>query len=787
MDIQSPSALVQAALNSHYSRMNDMQKRAVFQMNGPLLILAGAGSGKTTVLINRIENMVLFGDAFDNDYSSRNFTSEEVAFLKNYKPSDAENTQKLSKLVGIGTLRPWNILAITFTNKAAGELRDRLESALGTQALDIQASTFHSLCVRILRREISALGYNSSFTIYDTDDSLRVIKAGLRSCNLDEKMFAPRACLNAISRAKDYMQTPQEMADEAKHDYRLAGISRVYDYYQTTLKDANALDFDDIILLTVRLFQQFPQILENYQNRYRYIMVDEYQDTNHTQYLLVSMLAAKHRNICVVGDDDQSIYKFRGATIENILSFEEQFTGANVIRLEQNYRSTQNILSAANKVIENNTARKGKNLWTEAGEGEKINLVRLRDELEESRFIADTITENVEQGAKYSDHAILYRMNAQSNAVERSLANHAIPYRIIGGLRFYERKEIKDMVAYMSVINNPSDSLRLQRIINEPKRGIGGTTVTAVEEIAYVQKTSMFNILVSADQYEALGRKRAPLIEFAQLMKKLQQSAEEKPLDQLLDEILDKSGYRMMLESQGFEGAGRLENIMELKSSMVNYANETEEPTLSGFLEEIALYTDLDTYDLNADSVVLMTAHSAKGLEFDNVFIVGMDEGIFPSKSSINMPEEIEEERRLAYVAITRAKRKLHITTAQRRLMFGQTMWGRPSRFMSEIPDELVNDDDRTRSASDTSGDKKPQYSHAGSTASSTSIGVGASNSKQSEKIAAGDSVQHKVFGVGKVLTARPMAGDTLLEIDFESVGIKKIMANFARLILINE
>lgn len=770
------------ALEKYFGRMNDMQKRAVFQVDGPLLILAGAGSGKTTVLINRIEYMVSFGDIWKAKELPFGADQASLDFLRNYVNGENDDHDTLVTTLQQRPIKPWNILAITFTNKAAGELRQRLEDRLGNAALDIQASTFHSLCARILRREIEALGYARNFTIYDMDDSLRVVKEAIKSIGLDDKMFVPKAMLNAISRAKDSMITPELMRQSAGNDYRVENIAKIYGQYQNVLKSANALDFDDIILLCVILFQQNPDILERYQNRYKYIMVDEYQDTNHTQYVLISLLSMAHKNLCVVGDDDQSIYKFRGATIENILSFEEQFPGAAVIRLEQNYRSTQNILSAANSVIENNTARKGKNLWTDSGDGDKVKFVRLKDEVEESRFISDTVLDNVKNGAKFSDHAVLYRMNAQSNSVERGFAQNAIPYRIVGGLRFYERKEIKDMIAYLSVINNQNDTVRLLRIINEPKRGIGNSTMAAAQEIANTLGISLFEVIATADQYMPISKKSGVLKEFAAMLLEHVALAETGNLDALLDSLLEKTGYLMMLEGQGFEGQGRIENIMELKSNLVKYMQTTDEHSLSGFLEEIALYTDLDNYDASADSVVLMTVHSAKGLEFDHVFIAGMDEGIFPGKSAMNFPEEIEEERRLAYVAITRAKKHLTITGAQKRLMFGQTMWGRPSRFINEINAKFVEQEDRTLVLQHNKG-KATVHIQKARSASSTAIGVGSAGKAQAAPpLGVGDQVEHKVFGKGSIVSAKPMAGDMLLEIQFDSAGHKKIMANFARL-----
>ncbi|MFV0401388.1 MAG: ATP-dependent helicase [Oscillospiraceae bacterium] len=778
--LENYTTLKRKALERYYGGLNDMQREAVFQMNGPVLILAGAGSGKTTVLINRVEYMVRFGNAYFSDREPASISSAELQFLSEYVENGDGNPEELASILADNPVRPWNILAITFTNKAAGELRNRLLNTLGTAAEDIQASTFHSLCVRILRREIEALGYDRSFTIYDTDDSLRVIKDGIKANRLDEKTLPPRSVLSAISKGKDFMYTPDDLLKAANGDYRAECVAKVYRYYQDTLRSANALDFDDIIVQTVRLFQQFPDVLDHYQNRYKYIMVDEYQDTNQTQYRLVSMLARKHRNLCVVGDDDQSIYKFRGATIENILSFESQFEGAKAIRLEQNYRSTQNILSAANAVIANNTARKGKNLWTSAGDGEKINHVRLRDELEEARFVADNIMTSVEKGAKWSDHAVLYRMNAQSNAVERALAQRAVPYRIVGGLRFYERKEIKDVVAYLSVINNPSDSLRLMRIVNEPKRGIGATTMATAAEIAGTVGETLFDVLSRADEYAPLSKKSTPLMEFARMMKGFIEQVEEGiPLADLLDEVLERTGYMRFLEAQGDEGIPRIENVLELKSNIITYVEDSLEPTLSGFLEEIALYTDLDNYDADTDAVVLMTIHSAKGLEFGTVFIIGLDEGVFPGRGAINYPEEIEEERRLAYVAITRAKQCLYITGAEKRMLFGQTTWGRPSRFAREIPEELTEMQDNTR----TFGVKPTPTAQPKRSAAASSIGIGGGQAAQVVcDMGQGDSVRHKVFGEGKVLSAKPMGNDVLLEIDFGDAGVKKVMANFAKL-----
>ncbi|MEM1485346.1 UvrD-helicase domain-containing protein [Oscillospiraceae bacterium PP1C4] len=767
-------------IDDFFAQMNPMQKQAVFAIDGPVLILAGAGSGKTTVIINRIANMVQFGDAYTSEFMSDRITEEDVSFLEEYAAGESWDMERAFSLIKNRTIAPWNILAITFTNKAAGELRERLSSMLGSIAGDINASTFHSACVRILRREIEQLGYNSSFTIYDMDDSVRLVKAALKDLNLDDKRFPPKGVLSAIGRAKDELKTPAEFAATVGEDYRLQVISKVYESYQKQLFAANAVDFDDIIMLTVRIFQKFPEALEHYRNRFRYVMVDEYQDTNRAQFELVRLLSSQSGNLCVVGDDDQSIYKFRGATIENILQFEDTFPGAKVIRLEENYRCTSTILDAANAVIEHNTERKGKTLWTQNDTGAKIKVHRAVDEGEEARFIGDTISENVKNGARFSDHVILYRMNAQSNMIERGLVKYGIPYRIIGGLRFYERKEIKDIVSYLSVINNQADTLRLRRIINEPKRKIGDSTVNAVSEIAAGVGMTVFEVLETADQYQSLGRKSNDLIQFAAMMRKLIGLVGACPLDELLDRLLEDSGYLRMLQAEGFEGQTRIENIEELKTSMKRYEEENEEPSLSGFLEEISLYTDIDKYDPAADNVIMMTMHSAKGLEFDNVFIAGAEEGIFPGMQSFSDPAQIEEERRLAYVSLTRAKKQLYVSTAAQRMLFGQTMRNRPSRFLGEVPSELCEMEDTTlMRRQQVQTPSQPQISRM-----DKMLGVGVMSAPSTDEciLRAGDGVSHKVFGNGMVLSVTPMGNDHLVEVAFEGVGTKKVMAKFARL-----
>ncbi|MBE6907934.1 MAG: ATP-dependent DNA helicase PcrA [Ruminococcaceae bacterium] len=768
-------------IDDFFARMNPMQKQAVFTIEGPVLILAGAGSGKTTVIINRIANMVQFGDAYTSEHVPDRLTEEDVEFLEDYADGENWDMDRAFALIRNKTVLPWNILAITFTNKAAGELRDRLRAMLGTVAEDINASTFHSACVRILRREISRLGYESSFTIYDTDDSVRLVKAALKDLNIDDKKFQPKGILSAIGRAKDELRTPAEFALTVGDDYRLQVIAKTYEIYQRQLKTANAVDFDDIIMLTVQIFRKFPEALEYYRNRFRYVMVDEYQDTNRAQFELVKLLSSSSGNLCVVGDDDQSIYKFRGATIENILQFEDTFHGAKVIRLEQNYRCTTTILDAANAVIEHNTERKGKTLWTKNDTGVKIKVHRAVDEGEEARFIGDTISENVKNGAKFSDHVILYRMNAQSNMIERGLVKFGIPYRIIGGLRFYERKEIKDIVSYLSVLNNQADTLRLRRIINEPKRKLGDSTVNAAAEIAQGVGVTLFEVLEHADEYASLGRKAGDLMEFASMMRRLIDAVGTCPLDELLDRLLEETGYLQMLRAEGFEGQTRMENIEELKTSMHRYEEENEEPSLSGFLEEISLYTDLDKYDPDTDAVVMMTMHSAKGLEFDNVFIAGIEEGIFPGMQAMYDPVQVEEERRLAYVSITRAKKRLFITTAAQRMLFGQTMRNRISRFLGEVPPELCEVDDLTlvRRQQVQTEPRKPRISET-----DKMLGVGSMPASDAGEftIRAGDMVTHKVFGTGLVLSVTPMGNDHLIEVAFDGVGTKKVMEKFARL-----
>ena len=737
--------------------MNDMQQQAVFATEGPVLILAGAGSGKTTVLVNRI-----------------------------------------SYILQSGLCNPWNILAITFTNKAAGELKERICNTVPEGGSDIWAATFHSTCARILRRYGDRLGYSSHFTVYSTDDQKRLVKDIIKQLQLDEHVFQARSVLTEISRAKDKMLEPKDLLKNEEFDFRASSIAKIYEIYQAKLKTSDAMDFDDLLCNAVKLFRQEPEILGFYQNQFKYIMVDEYQDTNKVQYQFVSMLAQKYGNICVVGDDDQSIYKFRGATIENILSFENTFKGAKVIRLEQNYRSTQNILDAANAVIANNNLRKGKTLWTQNPKGDNITVHTCDSERDEAAFVTRTIMDGVADGRKYSDFAILYRTNAQSNALEQALSRSGVPHRIIGGHRFYDREEIRDMVAYLQVINNPHDDVRLSRIINVPKRSIGAKTVSTAAEIAAGLGESIYTVIKDADAYPQLSRAAAKLKAFTQLIDGLieAEQSEEYSLAELYNLILEHTNYENYLRAEKENADVRIENIEELSSNIIKFEEDYgDEADLSNFLEEISLMTDIDNYDADADTCVMMTLHSAKGLEFPVVFITGMEDGLFPSMAAISSgPDELDEERRLAYVGITRAKRKLYLTKTKTRMLFGSTTYSKESRFVSEIPAQLVERTGESRLYG-SSGKSSPYSSSAGAGAK-VSIGVAQKQGYNPSKFKGyqppaaksgvtykvGDSVLHKLFGKGLILSAEKMGNDTLLEIAFDKAGTKKLMANFCKM-----
>lgn len=729
--------------------LNEMQQLAVETTEGPLLILAGAGSGKTTVLVNRVQHIVESGLA-----------------------------------------QPWQVLAITFTNKAAGEIRERLERAIGSEANSIWAFTFHSCCARILRRFGERLGYSSHFTIYDTDDQKRVMKHCQKSLGLTDKIIHQKSILSEISSAKDSLIDAEEYKSMSANDYRKAKIADCYELYQKELLKSDAMDFDDIIFNTVKLLEENDDVRELYQKQFKYVMVDEYQDTSHAQYILVSLLAGGYKNICVVGDDDQSIYRFRGATIENILSFEQQYKNAKVIRLEQNYRSTQNILDGANAIIANNKNRKGKSLWTSAGAGEKIILNTVNSERDESDFIVDEIMKNVAHGKKMSDHAILYRMNAQSRNLEITLTKSGIPHKIIGGNRFFDRKEIKDIVSYFAVINNPADNVRLQRIINVPKRGIGETMFANVLEIATGLGISAFEVCERSDEFQKTLRSAQKLMGFAGMIKHFQALLEEgMNLSDLLQEVLDETKYFDYLDEDPETAEDRKNNISELSSMFIKYQEEDEEFDLSSFLEDVALVSDIDSYNETDDAVVLMTLHSAKGLEFPIVFIPGMEEGIFPGNQSIYSDEDLEEERRLAYVGVTRAKEKLYLINARQRMLYGTTNRNMASRFIREIPmhvtEDITMDNNMNRSSGFTSKNNaitqnNPKKANTENAHKFGQVQAQAVDSNVDYNV--GDTVVHKAFGTGVILSKTAMGGDFLLEIAFDKAGTKKLMAKFSKI-----
>ncbi len=770
-------------IRKEFGNMNDRQFEAVTTAKGPVLVLAGAGSGKTTVLVNRIAYLVKYGDAYNSDILPF-FSDEEAQLLQQYYDGQTDSFPKF--ILSVEPVSPWNILAITFTNKAAGELKERIAAKLGEDADGIWAGTFHSVCGKILRRYAQLIGYDSHFTVYDTDDQKRLIKEIIKAQRVDDKAFPVKFILGEISSAKDKLITPEEYKAEAGMDYRRKVIAEIYKEYNHLLKEANAMDFDDMIVNTVKLLRENDDVAEYYRAKFRYVMVDEYQDTNYAQYVLVKTLAQGENNICVVGDDDQSIYRFRGATIENILNFEDEYENAKVIRLEQNYRSTSHILDAANAVISNNKGRKGKTLWTDNGEGVPIEVHTAENQVEEAKYVAECVFDDIRKGGKASSHAILYRMNAQSAALENVFARSGVAYSVIGGTRFFDRKEVKDILAYLQVINNPSDVIRLKRIINEPKRGIGDTTVNAAGEIADTLGISLFEVLCNADNYAALSRSAAKLKGFTDMMNSLIQLSEQVSIHELCEQVIEKSGYMTMLIMAGPSEQDRIENIKELSSSIVQYEMENEEPTLSGFLEEVALVSDIDSLDSSDDRVVMMTVHSAKGLEFDNVYLVGWEEGVFPGNQSIFAGQaEIEEERRLAYVAITRAKKKLHITNAYTRMLYGQTNRNVASRFLKEVPKELCNESGMMRNTQERFVIEPPVASSAFATKTSFSSAVKPTSSVLKSQYSAGMKVEHNTFGVGSILKTVPMGSDTLLEIQFERVGLKKLMAGFAKLKII--
>ena len=725
-------------------KFNDRQKEAIMSTDGPLLILAGAGSGKTTVVVNKIAYIL---------------------------------EQNLA--------RPYHILAITFTNKAANELKDRVEGILGDGADGMWIGTFHSVCMKILRRNISLLGYASDFLIYDSADQKTLIKRCLKELGMDEKTFPPKSMLAEISNAKDNLMEPDVFLAAYSGDFRKTQIGRLYKLYQKRLFEANALDFDDIIILTVKLFSLAPDVLEYYQDKFHYVFVDEYQDTNNAQYLLTSQLAGKYKNICVVGDDDQSIYKFRGANINNILDFEKEFDQAKVIKLEQNYRSTQNILNAANCVIANNVGRKGKELWTSNGNGDKILLFEADNEYEEADYIGKAIAKGVrEDGLHYSDFAILYRTNVQSRVLETTLSGFGIPYRVLAGLRFYDRKEIKDMLAYLRLVFNPNDNLSLMRVVNEPSRKIGVTTVEKVAKAAAERGVSMFAAMEISETIPELLKVTDKLKGFTKLIRGIQAETDPAQPSKIIEAVYKRSGYMdMLLAEDSVENQTRIENIQEFILSAEEYEKSSEEPTLFEFLENTALIADVDNYDAEADSVVLMTLHSAKGLEFPSVFLCGMEEGLFPSQRSMYSEEEIEEERRLCYVGITRAKKHLTLSYAMRRSMYGGSVYSKASRFLDEIPQQYVEVVASDRGPKTEIGGMKRAKSQSDLF---QEIFERKSTKVRTEPVSfdfkAGDMVVHKKFGTGMILSVTPAGNDVKLEIMFDEVGTKSLMGSFARL-----
>ena len=853
-------ALRDQYIEARFTKLNPMQRQAVFTTEGPLLILAGAGSGKTTVLVNRIANIIRFGSAHGSKELARPVTEQDLNDLRTAVAIGRDLPRETAYLA-VRPARPWNVLAITFTNKAAGELKERLRAMLGeTLGGDVFASTFHSACVRFLRRDAERIGFPKSFTIYDSDDQQRVIKQIYKDLMIDDKFLPVKSAVSQISSFKDKLLSAEDIASEAPCDTKAALISKIYTTYAARLKKAGAMDFDDLIYHTVKLLQNDEEARRYYQDKFKYVVVDEYQDTSIAQFNLVRLLAGGSNNVCVVGDDDQSIYKFRGATIENILNFEQVFKGAKTIRLEQNYRSTSNILNAANSVIKNNAGRKGKTLWTQNGDGEKVHHYTASNEQDEASHLADIIGEHLREGAHLRDHAVLYRMNAQSNPIETYFARAGIPYRIVGGQRFFDRKEVKDINSYLAVIVNPRDDVRLRRIINEPARKIGATTIEKIGDLAAKNGVPMMEIIGHVREYPELQRAAAPLEKFYEMYRELCDLSVTLPLDEFAGEVVKKSGYEAMLKAQKEEGQTRLENLGQLISSVKTYVDQNgEDATLAGFLEEVALISDLDSYDQDADSVTMMTIHSAKGLEFPYVFVVGMEDGVFPGDMARYNEEDMEEERRLCYVAITRAKKELYLSSSRSRLIFGQTRRNPPSTFLSEIDPDLLDETQSPELACSgggfgagygsystnvpggrsgysgasrgylnseynarprggfgggyssgfaSGGHESPNYSGGRHNVQSTGFGTGygrsnnphhatpagagtstlagtpsaAPKKKEAVSYAPGDLVEHRVFGKGKVIKATPIAGDCIVEIQFDRVGVKKTMANYAPL-----
>ena len=789
--------------------LNPQQREAVFTVNGPLLVIAGAGSGKTTVLVRRIAQIIRYGNAYYSDKCAAELSEAYVGDLESAAELSAEDISPILDEFAVDAAAPWNVLAITFTNKAANEIKARLAAMFNDPdiAKDVWAGTFHSICMRIIRKHADRIGYTGQVTIYDTDDQKKALSKAMKSANVDDKQFPLKTVAGVISRAKEKLLTPDAYALENGGGFREREFAKVYSVYQSMLKSSNAMDFDDIIMQTVILLRENEDIRQYYAHKFRYVCVDEYQDTNLAQFELCSLFASEWRNIMVVGDDDQSIYRFRGATIENILSFDRHYPDAKTIKLEQNYRSTSNILNAANAVIAKNESRHAKTLWTSNDAGALISYRTAEDQIAESRTVADIILKHIATDKyTYRDFAVLYRVNAQASSIERTFAKSGIPYRIYGGLRFSDRKEIRDTVAYLQVINNHADRERLLRIINEPRRKIGAKTLEAVEDIANEKGISMFEVMEHASSYTALLRAASMLEAFASTINELTDIlASGCPLDAFVRQVLDKTGYMQMLIDAGKEESDRVDNVNEFISGIIEYMKSTEEPTLTGFLEENALVADVDRFDESADAVVLMTIHSAKGLEFPIVLIPGMEEGIFPSSQAIMDPDELEEERRLAYVAITRAKKELYILRAKTRTMYGRTQFNAPSRFIEDIPAEYINEEEEYeknnapdgrvpfRASFDEEGNvtyssrqmRAPSARPRASAMSRDKLTVNqtaAPKRTSGEIFEPGTRVLHPVFGEGEIISAKVMGADRLYEVVFDRVGTKKLMGSYAKL-----
>ncbi len=781
--------------DKYYENLNDKQREAVYHVDGPLLILAGAGSGKTTVLVNRIAHIIRYGNAYHSDLVPTDVSEQDIAEIESASALPHDELGEYLTRFAVNPPQPWQVMAITFTNKAAREIKARIGSIFGEDSeelKDIRSGTFHSICVQILRRYGEAIGYNRNFTICDTDDSKKQLNLCMKQLHIDDKMLPVKSVQNAISRAKDKLMEPDEYERQAGNDVKFKQIAQIYHLYAEKLKAQNLLDFDDIIMQTVKLLTTCEDVRSLLQNRYRYVCVDEYQDTNYAQLELTLLLSAKHKNIMVVGDDDQSIYKFRGAVIENILTFDKNYDETSVIKLEENYRSTKTILNAANNVISHNDGRMGKTLWTNGAEGDKIVIKCLGNQNDEGRFIADAVSRGVKAGASFKDYAVLYRMNSQSRSVEQAFAKSGIPYRMLGGMRFFDRMEVKDIIAYLALINNPNDDLRLRRIINTPRRGIGEKSIQIAEALAYEEGCPLLEFLRRAKRYNAISSATAnQMVNFVYMMDHFREAAGTLNVSALIEMVVEESGYSKMLNDMTdlSEKEDRLNNIGELISAAKAYEEQAEEPSLVEFLEDVALVSDVDKYDETADAVVLMTIHSAKGLEFPTVFLPGMEENIFPSFQTIMNPEEIEEERRLAYVAITRAKKQLVITHAHDRMLNGRTSSNKLSRFAEEIPAELTEREDETpdenelRQLRQRPQKQKPINYFVNETSKRSPALTNLKPQKsQTTAFVVGDQVQHVTFGTGVILSSKPMGGDTLYEIAFEKVGTKKLMATYARL-----